>query len=383
METTNTRLALELSRVSPEDTSRIGTKSANQASLMQAGFPVPDGVVLTTDAYMRFSSKNTPEGLDVPEAKTSPKLRNLLAGVVETLGDTPLAVRSSGVAEDLPDASFAGQYETVLDLRGLEEVEEAVVRVWGSAVSTHADAYRETHELSASPMAVLIQKMVAAEAAGVAFSANPVTGDRHEVLINAIRGLGDRLVSGLASPDEWVVRGGNAQRESSPADAVSSEQAQQIAGMARRVEAHFGAPQDIEWAIANGRLHILQSRPITALPEPAIEPIPVPVEPPSGFWFFDGSHGNSHVPIDRFLAGLVRPCSTRWCEEFGYLFEAIEFRLIGGWPYQRIVRPDRSDAEETYLPCRRSRPIRLTGQLHTTLVRRVAAADGRSDRSSA
>ncbi|HEX6147182.1 MAG TPA: PEP/pyruvate-binding domain-containing protein, partial [Acidimicrobiia bacterium] len=334
-----TALVLELSQVSPVDRSRVGAKAANQASLLQAGFPVPDGVVLTSNAYVEFASMSAPDpsGERTAERPSGPELRHLLAEVLGVLGGEPVAVRSSGVAEDLPEASFAGQYETLLGVRGPDALEEAVRRCWASAASAHAVAYREGHRRGAAAMALLIQKMVAAEAAGVAFSANPVTGHRGEVLINAVRGLGDRLVSGEASPDQWVVRGSDSRCETSAEDAISAEQAQQIAEMARRVEAHFGAPQDVEWAIANGRLQLLQARPITALPEPAIEPIPVPVEVPPGFWFFDGSHGNSHVPIDRFLMELVRPCSRRWCEEFGYLFEGIEFRLIGGWPYQRMV----------------------------------------------
>ncbi|HEX6299766.1 MAG TPA: PEP/pyruvate-binding domain-containing protein [Acidimicrobiia bacterium] len=330
-----TTMILELSRVAPEDRTRVGVKAANQASLLRAGFPVPDGVVLTTDAYARFAARAAdPEGTVDTDAA---ELRHLLRGVLANLGDTPLAVRSSGVAEDLPDASFAGQYETVLGVEGLDELEEAVRRSWTSALSAHATAYRDGHELGATSMAVLVQEMVDAETAGVAFTANPVTGRGQEVVINAVPGLGDKLVSGEVSPDQWVVRGEEARCEESPHAAINSEQAHAIAELAGRVEAHFDGPQDIEWAIAAGRLHLLQARPITALPEPAIEPIPVPVEVPPGFWFFDGSHGNSHVPIDRFLAELVRPCSTRWCGEFGYLFEGLEFRLIGGWPYQRMV----------------------------------------------
>lgn len=341
MATTHAPLALGLSRVSPTNTTRVGSKAASLALLMQAGFPVPDGVVLTTDAYMRFTSGTNQEGSGPPRAKESPSLpanlRQLLREILEALGDIPLAVRSSGVAEDLPDKSYAGQYETVLGVRGLDGLEHAVARCWASAASAHVTAYREAHGKGASPMALLVQRMVPAEAAGVAFSANPVTGDRHEVVINAVPGLGDKLVSGEVSPDQWVVSGDEVRCAESPHSAIDGDQADAIAGMARRVEAHFGRPQDIEWAVADGNLHLLQARPITALPEPAIQPISVPVEVPPGFWFFDGSHGNSHVPIDRFLAELVRPCSTRWCEEFGYLFEAVEFRLIGGWPYQRIV----------------------------------------------
>lgn len=330
-------MILELTQVTPVDRHRVGAKAANLAALHRAGFPVPDAVVLTTDAHAAFSSRLPGEPPGGPAVDPESGLRRLLARIMEILGETSFAVRSSGVAEDLPGASFAGQYETLLGVRGLDELERAVRSCWASAASSHALSYREGRGLGGAEMGILIQKMVPAEAAGVAFSANPVTGDRGVVVINAVRGLGDRLVAGGASPDQWVVAGGGTRCERSTEGVLDVERVQQIAAMTRRVELHFGAPQDVEWALAGGGFHLLQARPITALPEPPIEPIPVPVKVPPGFWFFDGSHHNSHVPIDRFLAELVRPCSTRWCEEFGYLFDAIEFRMIGGWPYQRMV----------------------------------------------
>jgi phosphohistidine swiveling domain-containing protein len=325
-------MTFELEHVSSDDVGRVGVKAANLASLLQAGFPVPAGVVLTADAQSEFSE---PPG-DTQRA-ASPALRDLLNDVLAVMDGVPVAVRSSGIAEDLPGASFAGQYETVLGVQGLDELERAVRRCWASATASHSAFYRTSKGLSSSALAVLVQEMVDAEAAGVAFSANPVTGHRREVIINAVPGLGDKLVSGRTSPDQWVVRGEEAHRETAPHEAIDSEQARAIAAMTRRVEAHFGFPQDIEWAIADGKPRLLQARPITSLPEPAIEPISVEPEVPPGFWFFDGSHGNSHVPIDRFLMELVRPCSAQWSEEFGYLFEGLEFRLIGGWPYQRMI----------------------------------------------
>jgi len=128
-----------------------------------------------------------------------------------------------------------------------------------------------------------VQQLVPADAAGVAFSANPVNGRRDEAVVSAVRGLGERLVSGEASPDEWVVNGSEALRTSAPEKAIDESQVRAIAEMTRRAEAHFGSPQDVEWAIANGKLFLLQSRPITALPEPAPTPIPVPADPPPGF----------------------------------------------------------------------------------------------------
>lgn len=335
-------MAIPLSRVSPADTHRVGMKATNLASLLVAGFPVPDGVVLTTEAYTKFSSNNfCNNDSGVPET-TSPEspsaLRHLLEEIVAVLGDTSLAARSSGVAEDLPDASFAGQYETVLQVRDLDELEGAVQRCWASATSTRATAYRKAHGMRATPMAVLIQQMVNAEAAGVAFSANPVTGNRDEVVINAVRGLGDTLVSGQVSPDVWVVRGGDAHRESSPEDAVTAEQAHQIAELTRRVEAHFGSPQDIEWAITSGQVHVLQARPITALPDAPVTPIPIELTIPDGFWMYDASHNpRPGYHMDLLVFPMIRRSSQRWATEFGYLFDGIEWTEVGMWPYQRVV----------------------------------------------
>jgi pyruvate,water dikinase len=325
----STDLILDLGHVSTEDRGRVGAKAANLGSLLRAGFPIPAGVVLTIDAHSRFAAEDTDQHLG---------LRHLIEDAVSRLGDGPFAVRSSGVAEDLPDASFAGQYETVLGAEGLDELEEAVRRCWASGSSAHISSYRDDIGHDDAPMAVLIQVMVDATSAGVAFSANPVSGNRGEVVINAVRGLGDRLVSGAVSPDEWVVSAGESRCESPPEQAIDDSQARAVAELARRVEEHFGSPQDIEWAIEGDPIRLLQARPITSLPDQPIEPIPIEGDVPPGFWFFDASHASdSYVPIDAFLIDLVKPVSQGWCEDFGLLFDGIEFRMIRGWPYQRMV----------------------------------------------
>jgi pyruvate,water dikinase len=124
-------------------------------------------------------------------------------------------VRSSGTAEDLADASFAGQYVTVLGVPGPDAVLDAVRQRWASAFGDRVRMYRTSRgEHGVPAMAVLVQRMVAADAAGVAFTANPVTGDRSETIVSAVRGLGERLVSGETSPDEWIVAGGRATQRS-------------------------------------------------------------------------------------------------------------------------------------------------------------------------
>lgn len=322
-------LMIELNQISTEDRAQVGVKAANLGSLLRAGFPVPPGVVLTIDAQARFAAEGTDR---------QPDLRRLLEDAISTLGDGPIAVRSSGVAEDLSDASFAGQYETVLGAEGLDDLERAVRRCWASGSSAHLSSYRDNLGLEDAAMAVFIQVMVDADSAGVAFSANPVSGDRNEVVINAVRGLGDRLVSGNASPDEWVVSPSESRCDSAPEQAIDDTQAKALAELARRVEGHFGSPQDIEWAIAGETIHLLQARPITSLPDQPIEPIAIEVDVPPGFWFYDASHASdSYVPIDVFLIDLVKPVSAGWCEDFGMLFDGIEFRMIGGWPYQRMI----------------------------------------------
>jgi len=383
-------MVLELSRVSSEDIGRVGGKAACQASLLQAGFPVPDGIVLTTDVYARVfpgqpADPSGPQGAE-GSSPSPPELRHLLAEVVETLGDTPLAVRSSGVAEDLPDVSFAGQYETVLNVNGLDELEDAVRRCWASAASTHATSYRDAHGLRAASMAVLVQRMVDAEAAGVAFSANPVTGHRQEVVINAVQGLGDKLVSGEVSPDQWLVRGDEVRCEESANAAIDGEQAHAIAEMTRRVETHFNGPQDIEWAIAEDRLHLLQARPITALPEPPHRSHPCARRSAAGVlvlrrqpWQLPRSDrpvlGRAGAPMQHTLVRGVR-VPIRGGRGSTDRRLAVSADGSAGRPAgpgasglaHVAARPDRSAAEETYCPGRRSHPIGPARALHRSLV---------------
>ena len=334
---------IDLRHAEPRAHLRIGSKAANLASLLQAGFPVPEGMVLTTDAFAEFVEANGLGDGTSPEEASSATLPEdlvrLLADGVTRFGDAQLAVRSSSVGEDLPGASFAGQYETILNVAGLAELEQAVLRCWASAFSTHLAGYRHVRRLAAAPMAVLIHPMVDAEAAGVAFTANPVTGRRDEIVINAVKGLGDRLVSGEASPDEWMVRGDTASCASCPEDAIDHQQALAIAELSRSTEAHFRTPQDVEWAIdKSGEILLLQSRPITSLPEPQAKPIPIEFEVPPGFWQRDPSHSpRAGYHLDLLFFPLIERTSRRWSDEFGYLFEGLEFAEFGLWPYMRMV----------------------------------------------
>jgi pyruvate,water dikinase len=228
----------------------LGAKAANLGELIRAGFDIPAGVVL-------------PATLDDAD------LRSAAREAVARLKGDRFAVRSSATAEDLAQASFAGQYETFLGI-SREGVADAVRACRESGRALRVAAYREKQGLGDTPstIAVIVQELVYAIAAGVAFSADPMTGARGRVIVSATKGLGDRLVSGHAMADEWSIEAGKAVRRTGPEEAIDASAALRVAALATAAAHHFGRPQDIEWAIdGDGRLFLLQARPITALPE--------------------------------------------------------------------------------------------------------------------
>jgi len=281
------------------DASELGAKATNLGRLAREGFPVPPGLVVTPTAEGRWR-----------EART--RVLEAAAG----LGADRFAVRSSGTAEDLEGASFAGQYETILGVP-LEGLPGAVERVFDSAGASRVSAYREARgEASAESgrprMAVLVQAMVEADSAGVAFTANPLTGRRDEVVIIAVRGLGERLESGEAVGDEWVVTREDATPRLESEGAITARQALEVAALARRVEARFGPPQDLEWAISGDALYLLQARPMTALPEA------VAWEPPRpGYWM-------RNFRLGEWLPEAMTPLFADW------LLVLIEEGYLGG-----------------------------------------------------
>src|SRR5258708_23716532 len=230
-----------------DDMPRAGGKAARLGHLARAGLSVPDGVVLLADAEGHRDD-----------------VRDTIRAALMTFGPGPVAVRSSSTQEDLSEASFAGPYESVLDVSGGEdEVMAAVVQCWQSATAPRVESYsRSRGGAGAGAMAVLVQRMIRPDAAGVAYSANPVTGARDEVVISAVPGLGERLVSGDVSPDEWVVRGGEAKCTRAQDGSIDATQAMEIAQLARRVGDDLGAHQDIEWAIRSAGFHLLQPPPL-------------------------------------------------------------------------------------------------------------------------
>ena len=304
----------------------VGGKAANLGELTRAGLPVPPGFCVTTAAYELVAVgddlRRVLDDLAETRAEDTARLAELAAAardallgapvppnVVEaireayrSLGDSaPVAVRSSATAEDLPTASFAGQQDTYLNVVGEESLVNAVRRCWASLWTDRAVSYRATNEIDPRGvrLAVAVQRMVGAEVAGVLFTANPLTGKRRQAVIDASPGLGEAVVSGAVNPDHFVVNtatgeiverslgdkrvailataGGGTRRVELPGGeeaSLTDGQIRALAELGTRVEAHYGEPQDTEWAIdGEGKIWLLQARPITTLfPLPAGAP---------------------------------------------------------------------------------------------------------------
>jgi pyruvate,water dikinase len=317
----------------------VGGKGAAMAEMIRAGIPVPDGFYVTTAAYDAFVAHNQlqPAILDAIAAADPEKLASLetasrtiaelflqsqippeIAGAVAnayaSMPDTApvVAVRSSATAEDLPEASFAGQHETYLNIEGADAVLDAVKRCWASLWTAHAIGYRARRDVNIGglSLAVVVQRLVPAEAAGILFTANPVNGRRSEAVINATWGLGEAVVGGEVTPDTYTVdkeSGQVLQREIGAKDVMtvpvdggtktqpvpealrrapvlSDDQTADLVQLGVQIEALYGEPRDIEWALADGAFAIVQARPITALPEPARRGLIEPEVPPPTEW---------------------------------------------------------------------------------------------------
>ncbi len=297
----------------------VGGKGAHLGELSSVeGIRVPAGLCITTEAFRRTmaDAPTLPARLDAlsrvqPDDRDA--IRTISADVRRTIEGTAIsdevadaitrrlaqlgddagyAVRSSATAEDLPSASFAGQQDTYLNVVGAAAILQHVSRCWASLFTERAVAYRLRGGIDHRhvSMAVVIQQMVLSEAAGVLFTADPVTCNRKVSSVEAGFGLGEALVSGRVSPDVYKVRGGklvertiSAKRlaihavpaggtdelavapERQPQPALSDAQVVELARLGRRIEAHFGCPQDIEWCLADGEFFVVQSRPITTL----------------------------------------------------------------------------------------------------------------------
>ncbi|TME34071.1 MAG: phosphoenolpyruvate synthase [Chloroflexi bacterium] len=268
-------LVRSLDELTAADLPEAGGKGANLGELRRAQFPVPDGFVITTAAYALAAEAAGVTGETPATARVRLAASPVPAGIAEAvrdayraLGATAVAVRSSATAEDLPDASFAGQQDTMLGVSGEDAVLDAVRKCWASLWNDRAVTYRQTHDVPTEGLrlAVVVQRMVDAESAGVLFTADPITGRRKRAAIEAVRGLGEQLVSGSVNPDHFVVNTRSGAVLERRGDILSDAQLREIAALGARIEEHFGRPQDIEWAIDRaGKLWIVQSRDITTL----------------------------------------------------------------------------------------------------------------------
>jgi pyruvate,water dikinase len=299
----------------------VGGKAVNLSRLARAGFPVPPGFVVTTDAFrtavgehglrdvvdaaLAGADPDDPASVDAASdriraafaaAPPATVLTEPVAGAVldayRRLGGGPVAVRSSATAEDLPDLSFAGQQDTLLGVTDEDALLAAVVECWSSLWTARAITYRRRAGIpdDDAALAVAVQRMVEAETSGVLFTANPLTGHRGQMAIDATFGLGEALVSGLVEPDHYIadattgrildrtlgakavvtasLDGGGVEtrRSDRAAQATLSEaDVRALVELGRRVQAEYGVPQDIEWAIAGGEVALLQARAITSL----------------------------------------------------------------------------------------------------------------------
>ena len=299
-----------------------GGKAANLGELTRIeGVDVPPGFCITTAAFERALERalaahrlddvadrlETMEPAEVRAAietvEVPSDLTAAITAEVERAGPGQAwAVRSSATAEDLPTASFAGQQDTFLNVIGADAVLDAVRRCWASLFTDRAVAYRQHQgiEHRGARMAVVVQQMVAPVAAGVVFTADPVSGNRTVAAIDAVLGLGDALVSGLVNPEGITVRDGEVVDRTVVDDTpvLSDEQAVELVALGRRIEAHFGVPQDIEWCLVGDgtgghRFVVVQSRPITTL-------FPIPANAADGANHVYVSVGHQQMMTDPF-----------------------------------------------------------------------------------
>ncbi|MEZ4664356.1 MAG: PEP/pyruvate-binding domain-containing protein, partial [Caldilineaceae bacterium] len=327
---------LPFTAISAADLPQVGGKGANLGEMTQAGFPVPPGFCVTTSAFRRFvencadmdelyGALETVRADDLDRARVvgeqvrsrlakvpiPPDVADAVLGAWRGLGaNDAYAVRSSATAEDLPDASFAGQQDTYLNIRGADSMLESVRRCWISLFTDRAILYRVQNHFDHRDvlLSVVVQRMVLPQVSGILFTADPVTGNRCITAIDASYGLGEALVSGIVSADLYKVdkrllrevdaiiadkqlairplpNGGTMQEKlngaARTARVLTAEQAISLTQIGSRIEAHYGKPQDIEWALADDDFYVVQSRPITSLYPP---PAPPPTDGAAHFY---------------------------------------------------------------------------------------------------
>lgn len=350
----------------------VGGKGYGLAKATQAGLPVPSGIVLTTKAYREWFLPHRQAVLDLLAKYATFDEKS--QAITQFLADKPLpssvldtlmawqdkhkgkdfAVRSSGSAEDMPGAAFAGLHDTFLNVSGLDNLTKAVKQCWLSLWNSEVLPYRERLGVAHDEvhMAVVVQEMVnvrADEPAGVAFSIDPVRGDVEAVLINASFGLGETVVAGESPVDEYrvdkagkvimtaiadkpfaLIKANEGNRnelfalgDAGKTSSLTDEQALAIANLARQAELYFGFPQDIEWAITDGKLSLLQSRPITRFApkwtrDESAERFPNPITPLTWHLCEKGFHDSLNYSFN--LMGLP-PFYDKWFSlKDGYVY---------------------------------------------------------------
>jgi phosphohistidine swiveling domain-containing protein len=366
-------IALNFSDPRAEVSSNTGGKGANLAKLTRAGLPVPEGVIITAEAYDVFAAAAVPildrvarfsfDQTDVLDRECNELMRALeqlpipesvIIAIQEHIAAfgpaTPVSVRSSSTTEDLAGAAFAGQHETYLNCIGVEDVVQRVRQCWASLWSSRAIAYRREvgFDLRGTRMAVVIQRMAFCEVAGVGFSLNPVSGDLHQHVFDANYGLGESVVGGEAEIDHFEVNAATGEILSSQVatkqfkivasesgsgtrkvqltageqsqSCLTPDQLRALSELLNRVERLYGYPQDIEWGFADGDLKLLQSRPITRIParwtrDESAERFPSVITPLAWALVEEGFHKSLNYSFD--LMGLP-PFREKWFAMFDH-----------------------------------------------------------------
>lgn len=306
--------------VGKDDVAYVGGKGANLGEMVQHGFPVPNGFIVTAQAYFAFIRDNNldtkikhllgttnfdhQDSLQqvsdhivklILDAKMSDELIKLIFDHYKTLGgtfkDALVAVRSSATAEDLPTASFAGQQETYLNVRGEANLIQKIKEAWASLFGARAIFYRHEQHFDHFKVgiAIPVQKMVESEKAGVMFTLDPITNDKSRIIIEAIYGLGEYIVQGTVTPDHYEVAKDDLEilikhkavqtkafKRSTTGNKevkipkifggrqkISDKEIKEIATLGKKLEHHYYFPQDVEWAVENNKVYIVQTRPVT------------------------------------------------------------------------------------------------------------------------
>lgn len=315
---------IEFKEIQKEDYNLIGGKGYNLGDMLKNGFSVPNGFCITTNAYIEFLEYNKFD--DFVKRASLEKDQDLIGNVSKSIrqklerGKVPeniknsivnaykksgvnysYAIRSSAIAEDTDFASFAGQQDTYLNVKGEEELIKSVIKCWASLFTERAMLYRMRNNIPFEDviMSIAVQRMVIPQSSGIMFTANPITGHRQEVCIDAGFGLGEAMVSGIVTPDTYLVDtrnnkiiekqlgkkesqivtnkdGGvekvNLSKSESSKQVLSDSLIIELANYGKKIERHYNSSQDIEWCIENGKIYFVQSRPITSL-----YPIPCPM----------------------------------------------------------------------------------------------------------